>query len=71
MVGTTLRSALETPSDVAGPELVGAGLAFSTIKESEDGRWTVLRCVNLTDESIAGAWRLPFAAAEAHASRAG
>ena len=27
----------------------------------------VLRCVNLTDESIAGAWRLPFDAAEAHA----
>jgi 2-O-(6-phospho-alpha-D-mannosyl)-D-glycerate hydrolase len=69
MVGTTLRSALETPPDVAGPELVGAGLAFSTIKESEDGRWTVLRCVNLTDEPIAGAWRLPFAVSEAHASR--
>ncbi len=69
MIGTTLRSALGVPDDVVGPELIGAGLAFSAIKESDDGRWLVLRCVNLTNELVAGAWRLPFAVEEAHLSR--
>ncbi|HVX41997.1 MAG TPA: glycosyl hydrolase-related protein [Gemmatimonadaceae bacterium] len=66
IVGTTLRSALDTPRAVAGPELLGAGLAFSAIKESEDGAWLVLRCVNVRDEEVSGAWRLPF---EPHAAR--
>jgi mannosylglycerate hydrolase len=66
MVGTTLRSALEIPNDVSGPELAGAGLAFSAIKPSEDGRWLVLRCVSLTTDRVEGSWRLPFAVAEAH-----
>ncbi len=69
MIGSTLRSALGVSDDVVGPELVGAGLAFSAIKESEDGRWLVLRCVNLTDEQVAGAWHLPFAIEEARLSR--
>jgi 2-O-(6-phospho-alpha-D-mannosyl)-D-glycerate hydrolase len=69
ITGVTLRSALRVPDDTVGPELVGAGLAFSTIKESEDGRWLVLRCVNLTNEQIAGAWRLPLAIEEARLSR--
>jgi Glycosyl hydrolases family 38 N-terminal domain/Alpha mannosidase middle domain/Glycosyl hydrolases family 38 C-terminal domain len=68
MNGVTLRSALRV-SDVVGPELAGGGLAFSTIKESEDGRWIVLRCVNLTDQQVAGAWRLPFTVEEARLSR--
>ena len=46
LVGTTLRSAISVQPRVDGVELVGAGLAFSTIKESEDGEWLVLRCVN-------------------------
>jgi alpha-mannosidase len=69
MIGVTLRSALSVSDDVVGPELIGAGLAFSAIKESEDGRWLVLRCVNLTNEPVAGAWRLPFAIEEARLSR--
>jgi alpha-mannosidase len=69
IAGVTLRSALRTPEDVIGPELVGRGLAFSTIKESEDGQWLVLRCVNLTSEPVAGAWRLPFTLVEARHSR--
>jgi mannosylglycerate hydrolase len=69
IVGLTLRSALSVPDDVIGPELIGSGLAFSTVKESEDGRWLVLRCVNLTNEQIAGMWRLPFAIEEARLSR--
>jgi len=69
IAGTTLRSALSVSDDVVGPELIGAGLACSAIKESEDGRWLVLRCVNLTDEHVAGAWRLPFTVDEARLSR--
>jgi mannosylglycerate hydrolase len=69
MVGTTLRSALSIPDDVAGPELVGAGLAFSAMKESEDGRWLVLRCVNLRGARVEGSWRLPFVPDEAHFAR--
>jgi len=67
--GVTLRSALRVSDDAVGPELIGAGLAFSTIKESEDSRWLVLRCVNLTDEPVSGAWRLPFTIEEARLSR--
>jgi alpha-mannosidase len=69
MIGATLRSALGVAADVVGPELIGPGLAFSTIKESEDGRWLVLRGVNLTNERVAGAWRLPFVVEEARQSR--
>jgi mannosylglycerate hydrolase len=69
LVGTTLRSALRVPSTVEGPELVGSGLAFSAMKESEDGEWLVLRCVNLRDDEVAGRWRLPFAVREARTAR--
>ena len=65
IAGATLRSALGVPPAVAGPELVGAGLAFSAIKESDDGDWLVLRCVNVRDDDVAGAWRLPFEPAAA------
>lgn len=57
LTGETLRSALAVPAPVTGVELVGKGLAFSTCKESEDGQWMVLRCVNLLDEPVSGAWR--------------
>jgi alpha-mannosidase len=66
---STLRSALRVPDPVAGIELHGAGLAFSTIKESEDGQWLVLRCVNLIDAPVAGSWRLPFDVLEAQRAR--
>ena len=58
--GTSLRSALSVHATVQGPELVGPGLAVSAIKESEDGEWLVLRCVNLRDEPATGMWRVPF-----------
>jgi alpha-mannosidase len=58
--GMTLRSALELPSPVIGPALEGQGLAVSAIKQSEGGPWLVLRCVNLTEETVHGLWRLPF-----------
>jgi hypothetical protein len=69
MAGTTVRSALHLPKPVVGVELGGQGLAFSAVKESEEGDWLVLRCVNLTDEPAAGRWRLPFDPAEAQRTR--
>jgi alpha-mannosidase len=67
--GRTLRSALQIPTDVVGAELEGKGLAFSTLKESEDGEWTVARCVNLLDESVTGCWRFGVPIREARFSR--
>jgi mannosylglycerate hydrolase len=55
--GRTLRSALGTPAPLRGAELYGRGLAFSSLKESEDGEWMVARCLNLLDEAVAGEWR--------------
>ena len=69
LVGTTLRSALEVPTPVHGVELVGSGLAFSALKESESGEWLVLRCVNLRDDEVEGSWNLPFIPREAHLTR--
>ena len=69
LTGVTLRSALEVPAPVEGAELIGVGLAFSTIKESEDGEWLVLRAVNLREEEVQGSWRLPFKIRKAHFAR--
>jgi alpha-mannosidase len=55
--GRTLRSALTIPEARICVELEGKGLAFSTLKESEDAEWTVARCVNLLDETVDGRWR--------------
>ena len=60
LTGTTLRSATADYTGTPGLELDGEGLAFSAAKESEDGEWLVLRCVNLSDKRVNGAWRLPF-----------
>ncbi len=69
LAGTTLRSALRVPAPVAGVELSGQGLAVSAVKESDDGHWLVLRCVNLTHEPAAGCWRLPFDPGDAGLAR--
>jgi alpha-mannosidase len=69
IVGTTLRSALVVSPPTPGVELRGVGLAFSAIKQSEDGEWLVLRCVNLCDEPLGGEWALPFDIHEARQSR--
>lgn len=68
-VGFTLRAALAVPAPVRGIELVGRGLTFSAMKESDDGQWLVLRCVNVTDEPVDGSWSLPFDVRDARASR--
>jgi alpha-mannosidase len=46
------------PGGFEGVELQGRGLALSAIKPSENGECLVLRCVNLLEESVDGAWRL-------------
>ncbi|HSA55629.1 MAG TPA: hypothetical protein VLE53_07980, partial [Gemmatimonadaceae bacterium] len=56
--GCPWRTAIAPPDDVAGVELVGAGLACSAIKPAEDGAWTILRCVNLLDTAVRGAWKM-------------
>jgi alpha-mannosidase len=56
--GDTWRTAITPPAVVAGPALTGDGLAFSAIKDSEDGEWLVLRCVNLLDHYVHGSWHL-------------
>lgn len=68
-VGETLRSALHVPPPVHGIALEGHGLAFSAAKESEDGEWLVLRCVNLLERQVAGSWRLAGMVREAHLAR--
>ena len=66
--GETWRTAIDPRATVAGVALHGEGLAFSTMKESDDGEWFVLRCVNLLDRDVPGSWHLsPLA--EARRSR--
>ena len=69
LCGSTLRSALRHPDPVRGVELVGVGLAFAAAKESEDGEWLVLRCVNLAAEPCAGSWVLGAPVHEARLAR--
>ena len=67
--GRTLRSALTVPAPTLGAELVGEGLAFSTLKEAEDGDWIVARCVNLLETPVQGAWRFGVPIREAYTAR--
>jgi hypothetical protein len=67
--GATLRAALDVPAPTHGVRLDGEGLAFSACKESEDGRWMVLRCVNLTERDVPGRWRVGGDVREARLAR--
>lgn len=69
LVGETLRSALELPKPRVGLALEGAGLAFSCAKESDEGGWVVLRCLNLLDREVPGGWRLDRLVREARLAR--
>jgi alpha-mannosidase len=69
LAGETRRDAIELRSPMRGVALDGEGLAFSALKESEDGRSLVARCVNLLARETAGAWRFPFAPPEAWRAR--
>jgi len=69
LAGRTVRSATELHEETSGVALEGEGLALSTIKTSEDGEWLVLRCLNLSERDVAGAWVLGAPAREARGSR--
>ena len=69
LTGDTLRSALRVPRPLHGIALEGGGLAFSAAKESENGEWLVLRCVNLREEESDGTWRLGRAVRAAQMAR--
>jgi alpha-mannosidase len=69
LTGDTLRSAVKHHPPMQGVALEGVGLSLSAIKESEDGEFLVLRCVNLLDQDTAGTWRLARAPANAHLAR--
>ncbi len=59
LTGFPDRGSSSAPDRLEGPVLRGDGLAFSALKAAEDGRGTILRCVNMTAGAIEGAWHLP------------
>jgi hypothetical protein len=67
--GFTLRSSNVTLPAAGGVELAGVALSASAMKESEDGRAIVLRCVNLTDRDQPGSWTLPVDVESAQLAR--
>lgn len=69
LTGTSLRSALSRPEPILGVMLHGTGLACSTVTTSQDGEWTVLRCVNLTEAVQQGVWTLDTMVSEARLAR--
>jgi 2-O-(6-phospho-alpha-D-mannosyl)-D-glycerate hydrolase len=69
LTGVTIRALTTVVPDVPGVELQGTGLAFSAVKESEDGAWLVLRCVNLLNRPVPGRWVVAGGVREARASR--
>ncbi len=69
LTGLTLRDAVGVPRETAGVTLDGEGLAFLACKPSDDGAWTVLRCVNLLDRTVTGAWRCGFPVRQAMRAR--
>ncbi|HEX8726741.1 MAG TPA: glycoside hydrolase family 38 C-terminal domain-containing protein, partial [Gemmatimonadaceae bacterium] len=69
VTGETLRSVIAAPASLPLLELQGRGLAFSAVKESEDGAWLVLRCVNLLDRAVRGRWVVGGGIREARLAR--
>jgi mannosylglycerate hydrolase len=69
LAGRMLRWGIDVPELVAGPELVGSGLAFKALKPRAEGPGVVVRCVNLTNAAQAGAWRWPGPVSRAFRAR--
>ena len=69
LTGETLRSVVRALPTVQGVALEGEGLSLGAIKESEDGEWVVLRCVNLLDQEVVGSWQLGGMLREARLAR--
>ncbi len=69
LVGDTWRALLELPAERGGVALEGVGLAFGAAAPSDDGGWVVLRCVNVADEAVDGAWTIDAPVREARLAR--
>ena len=69
ITGETLRSNLLESRAGGGLQLSGDGLTFSAALPAQREGWSVLRCVNQRDESVAGEWRLGVAINEAERTR--
>ena len=68
--GETLRSWIgNSHGSTLGLQLHGEGLAFGACKESDDGAWTVLRCVNLLEREVHGRWTIGWRPRQATLSR--
>ncbi|MHB1224013.1 MAG: glycoside hydrolase family 38 N-terminal domain-containing protein [Gemmatimonadaceae bacterium] len=68
--GDSWRSALGLPERAGGATLTGGGLAMGAIKPADDPSWRLaLRCVNLLDQPVAGAWTLGVHIDEARLAR--
>ena len=59
LTGETWRDLVASRSELAGPELTGNGLRWSTVALSDDDDGIVLRCTNDSDVEQSGAWTLP------------
>jgi hypothetical protein len=69
LAGGTWRALLDLPPDAGGLTLDGEGLAFGAAAPSSDGAWVLLRCVNLTDDVVAGRWTVASPLGEARRAR--
>ncbi len=69
LAGLMLPEAVDPPEAVAGPRLVGDGVAFKALKPWAKGRGMVLRCINVTDLVVDGRWELPQPCLRAHRAR--
>ena len=69
LAGDTQRDLVTLPPPITGVALEGDGLAFSSLKESEDGAHVVARCVNVTGKQVRGAWVLPHVVATVQEAR--
>jgi alpha-mannosidase len=69
LTGDTWRGVGTALTDFPGLALEGEGLVFSAAKQSDDGEWLVLRCINHRAGPVRGTWHLPRPATEVRLSR--
>jgi 2-O-(6-phospho-alpha-D-mannosyl)-D-glycerate hydrolase len=59
LAGQMLRANLHPHPHAEGPTLEGAGLVLKSVKQADDGDGIILRCVNVTNHPVRGAWVWP------------
>jgi alpha-mannosidase len=69
LAGLMLPYGIGVPDSVEGPALSGVGLVLKAVKPSESGDALVLRCANVTERRVSGAWTIPFEIDRAHRAR--